>query len=254
MVPWSQLYGANFNGAPPGTRTLALTFDYGPNDPYTAQLLEVLDRHGVKATFFLLGQFVSERPELARAVAEAGHAIGSHGYTHRNLIFLSPTQLRQQLEERRGQLNRLRASGLNCFVRRSAGGVRERFPWCVSSAWCRSCGASLAKTGAPHRTKASSTRGFAVSRAEIHPAARRRTPAYGNRSLALCTRHRRDRAALQGRGLRIPYRAANDGSRVGVTFLDLKIRMRHPDRSETEWRDLVSLAWCPRFRATNKLF
>ena len=36
MVPWSQLYGANFNGAPPGTRTLALTYDDGPNDPYTA--------------------------------------------------------------------------------------------------------------------------------------------------------------------------------------------------------------------------
>ena len=65
MVPWSQLYGANFSGAPPGARTLALTYDDGPNDPYTGRLLEVLDRHHVKATFFLLGQFVSERPELA---------------------------------------------------------------------------------------------------------------------------------------------------------------------------------------------
>ena len=99
MVPWSQFYGANFNGAAPGTRTLALTYDDGPNDPYTGQLLEVLAKHGVKATFFLLGQFVSERPALARAVAEAGHAIGSHCYTHQNLIFLSPAQLRQQLEK-----------------------------------------------------------------------------------------------------------------------------------------------------------
>jgi len=97
MVPWSQLYGANFSGAPPGARTLALTYDDGPNDPYTGRLLEVLERHHVKATFFLLGQFVSERPELARAVAQAGHAIGSHGYHHRNLIFLSAAQLRQQL-------------------------------------------------------------------------------------------------------------------------------------------------------------
>jgi peptidoglycan/xylan/chitin deacetylase (PgdA/CDA1 family) len=99
MVPWSQFYGANFNGAAPGTRTLALTYDDGPNDPYTGQLLEVLAKHGVKATFFLLGQFVSERPALARAVAEAGHAIGSHCYTHQNLIFLSSAQLRQQLEK-----------------------------------------------------------------------------------------------------------------------------------------------------------
>jgi peptidoglycan/xylan/chitin deacetylase (PgdA/CDA1 family) len=98
MVPRSQLYGANFNGAPPGTRTLALTYDDGPNDPYTGQLLEVLNKHGVKATFFLLGQFVSARPELARAVVEAGHAVGSHGYTHRNLIFVSSAELRRQLE------------------------------------------------------------------------------------------------------------------------------------------------------------
>ena len=98
MLPGSQLYGASFNGAPAGTRSLALTYDDGPNDPYTGQLLEVLERHGVKATFFLLGQFVSARPELARAVVEAGQAIGSHGYNHHNLIFLSPTQLRQQLE------------------------------------------------------------------------------------------------------------------------------------------------------------
>ncbi len=98
MLPRSQLYGASFHGAAPGSRRLAFTFDDGPNDRYTSQLLEVLARHEVKATFFLLGRYVEARPELARAVAEAGHAIGNHGYSHRNLIFLSDNETRQELK------------------------------------------------------------------------------------------------------------------------------------------------------------
>jgi peptidoglycan/xylan/chitin deacetylase (PgdA/CDA1 family) len=97
MLPRSQLYGASFSGAAPGSRWLALTYDDGPNDGSTPQLLEVLAGHEVKATFFLLGRYVEARPELARAMAEAGHAIGNHGYSHRNLIFLSSSETRREL-------------------------------------------------------------------------------------------------------------------------------------------------------------
>ncbi len=58
MVPWSQLYGENFNGIKEGLKILALTYDDGPNDPWTMKLLEVLDRQQVQATFFMLGQYV----------------------------------------------------------------------------------------------------------------------------------------------------------------------------------------------------
>jgi len=61
-------------------------------------LLEVLARHGVKATFFMLGRFVDERPQIARKVAESGHAIGNHTWDHPNLIFASETELRRQIE------------------------------------------------------------------------------------------------------------------------------------------------------------
>jgi peptidoglycan/xylan/chitin deacetylase (PgdA/CDA1 family) len=97
MLPRSQLYGASFNGDAPGSRRLALTYDDGPNDAHTSQLLEVLARHEVKATFFLLGRHVEARPEIARAVAEAGHTVGNHGYSHRNLIFLSSSDTRREL-------------------------------------------------------------------------------------------------------------------------------------------------------------
>jgi peptidoglycan-N-acetylglucosamine deacetylase len=99
MAPWSQLYGQNFNGLPRGTRKLALTYDDGPNDPYTQQLMEVLARHNVRATFFLLGQFVRKRPEVVREMVAAGHAVGNHTYSHPNLIFVSQAELRQQIEQ-----------------------------------------------------------------------------------------------------------------------------------------------------------
>src|SRR5579862_7118960 len=97
MSPTSQLYGQTFIGLDPGSRQLALTYDDGPNDPYTWHMLEVLERHRVKATFFLIGQYVQQKPEIARAVVAAGHAIGSHTWSHPNLIFQQVTELRRQL-------------------------------------------------------------------------------------------------------------------------------------------------------------
>jgi peptidoglycan/xylan/chitin deacetylase (PgdA/CDA1 family) len=99
MVPWSQLYGSNFSGVKEGLKVLALTYDDGPNDPWTMKLLEVLAKHQAPATFFMLGKYVRQHPEIALAVAQAGHAIGNHSYSHPNLIFSSETKLRQELED-----------------------------------------------------------------------------------------------------------------------------------------------------------
>lgn len=99
MSPTGQWYGRTFTGLPRGSKKLALTFDDGPNDPYTPQLLEVLARHNVKATFFMLGQYVQARPDLARMVAEAGHVIGNHTFSHPNLIFLPRNQAKREIED-----------------------------------------------------------------------------------------------------------------------------------------------------------
>jgi peptidoglycan/xylan/chitin deacetylase (PgdA/CDA1 family) len=99
MSPASQLYGRTFTGLPAGTRKLALTFDDGPNDPWTLRLLDVLARHNARATFFMIGRYVQQRPEIARLVAEAGHEIGNHTFTHPNLIFSSPARLRGELAQ-----------------------------------------------------------------------------------------------------------------------------------------------------------
>jgi len=97
MAPESQLYGRTLtHGSDPGQ--MALTYDDGPNDPDTLRLLEVLAEHRATATFFLIGKYVRRRPDIARAIRAAGHAIGNHTESHPNLIFVSAPRLRQELE------------------------------------------------------------------------------------------------------------------------------------------------------------
>lgn len=103
MAPTSQLYGRTVtHGSDPGQ--MALTFDDGPNDPHTMHLLDVLARHNAKATFFLIGRYVRQRPEIARAVLAAGHEIGNHTYSHPNLALVSGRRLRQELGDCRKAL------------------------------------------------------------------------------------------------------------------------------------------------------
>jgi peptidoglycan-N-acetylglucosamine deacetylase len=98
MAPRSQLYGRTLtHGSDPGQ--LALTYDDGPNHPHTQRLLDVLAQYNARATFFLIGKYVRQRPEIARAVQAAGHEIGNHTYSHPNLIFVSAARLRQELED-----------------------------------------------------------------------------------------------------------------------------------------------------------
>jgi len=99
MSPTGQWYGRTFTGLKPGTRQLALTYDDGPNDPHTFRLLEVLARHNVRATFFLIGRYVNWRPDIARELVRAGHVVGNHTWSHPNLIFTSPLQTRLQLQD-----------------------------------------------------------------------------------------------------------------------------------------------------------
>jgi len=99
MAPTGQWFGPTFTGIPAGSRKLALTYDDGPNDPHTLRLLEILSKHGVRATFFLIGRYARQRPDIAREIAQAGHAIGNHTFSHPNLICASAAQVRAELQE-----------------------------------------------------------------------------------------------------------------------------------------------------------
>jgi peptidoglycan-N-acetylglucosamine deacetylase len=97
MTPTGQWYGRTFTGVARGARQLALTFDDGPNDPHTLRLLEVLERHRARATFFLIGRFVQQRPDIVGEIIKAGHALGNHTFTHPLLIFKPEPEIRREL-------------------------------------------------------------------------------------------------------------------------------------------------------------
>jgi peptidoglycan/xylan/chitin deacetylase (PgdA/CDA1 family) len=99
MAPSAQGYGRTFASGPRGSKRIALTYDDGPNDPHTYRLLEVLEKHGVRATFFLIGRHVEQRPAIVREIVKGGHAIGNHTFTHPNLAVASVVQNRIQMEE-----------------------------------------------------------------------------------------------------------------------------------------------------------
>lgn len=99
MAPWAQGFGASFVGGAPALKQIALTYDDGPNDPHTLKLMDVLEKDGVRATFFLIGRYVDRRPDIVRDLLQAGHVLGNHTYTHPHLALSGAVQTRIQLEE-----------------------------------------------------------------------------------------------------------------------------------------------------------
>jgi len=85
---------------------VALTFDDGPDIRSTPAVLDGLDRHGWKATFFMLGTMVDADPGLAKEVADRGHEVAVHGYTHQSHLRRTPSDLRADIARAASAINR----------------------------------------------------------------------------------------------------------------------------------------------------
>lgn len=77
---------------------VSLTFDDGPNPEFTTQVLDVLNQYQIKGTFFVMGAYVDEYPEIARRIVDEGHIIANHTYNHFDLAKLSDEEVLQQIE------------------------------------------------------------------------------------------------------------------------------------------------------------
>ena len=100
-------FGRNIVRLNTDQRIVALTYDDGPNPPYTDQLLDVLAKHDVKATFFMIGNRIEKHPETVNRVIAEGHQIGNHSYSHPLLGFLPPPYVRREIERTDDLLQRL---------------------------------------------------------------------------------------------------------------------------------------------------
>jgi peptidoglycan/xylan/chitin deacetylase (PgdA/CDA1 family) len=98
MGPTAQWYGRTFVGLPRGAKEIALTYDDGPNDPCTFHLLDVLAKHDVRATFFMIGRYAEKHQDIAQQVVKAGHIVGNHTFTHPALALQSVAKIKSELE------------------------------------------------------------------------------------------------------------------------------------------------------------
>ena len=114
MWPTSQIFGPTLV-APARPGEIALTFDDGPNHVWTPQLLDILSRHGVKATFFFIGKYAKATPHLVRHAADAGHAIGNHTWSHPNLALMAPARVREELRTAREALEQIIGRPVHLF-------------------------------------------------------------------------------------------------------------------------------------------
>jgi peptidoglycan/xylan/chitin deacetylase (PgdA/CDA1 family) len=78
-------------------RVAALTFDDGPDPRHTPEVLDILAREGVSATFFLIGRRTVESPELARRIVDEGHELGNHTWSHRSLWTCGPRETEREI-------------------------------------------------------------------------------------------------------------------------------------------------------------
>lgn len=104
---------------------IALTFDDGPHPYFTDRLLGLLRHLQVRATFFVVGRLVMEYPQLAQEIHLAGHEMGSHTFTHRNLSRLRDTEVLRELAVTRGMLEEI-TGGRSLYFRPPGGQYSSR--------------------------------------------------------------------------------------------------------------------------------
>ncbi|HSQ36970.1 MAG TPA: polysaccharide deacetylase family protein, partial [Acidimicrobiia bacterium] len=109
----------------PGPTQVALTFDDGPSPAYTAQILTILERYGVPATFFVIGRQASENPALLQRMAAGGHSVQNHTYSHYWLTRYSDGTIYDQLARGNQVIAGATGESPHCF-RPPFGAVNDR--------------------------------------------------------------------------------------------------------------------------------
>ncbi|MBA4327454.1 MAG: polysaccharide deacetylase family protein [Polaromonas sp.] len=129
LLPRSHWLGANWTRLPAAAAArgeVALTIDDGPDPVVTPAVLDLLDRHGAKATFFCVGRQAALHPEICRDILRRGHRIENHSQLHRhNFSLLGPAGFRRELEAAQATLTAITGDRPQFF--RAPAGLRNPF-------------------------------------------------------------------------------------------------------------------------------
>jgi peptidoglycan/xylan/chitin deacetylase (PgdA/CDA1 family) len=122
-APGNQLFGQTLVAGSPTEREVALTFDDGPNPPYTDRILDVLKAERAHATFFVVGRAAAAYPATLRRIVREGHAIGNHTWDHKHMIVESTATMRSELLRTDAVIARI--TGIHTTLMRPPFGARD---------------------------------------------------------------------------------------------------------------------------------
>ncbi|HYK54162.1 MAG TPA: polysaccharide deacetylase family protein [Candidatus Eremiobacteraceae bacterium] len=113
--PKNQLWGPTVTSEPVHTKVVALTFDDGPNPPYTDRIIDYLHTEHVPATFFVVGLAVQAHPDVVRRELADGNAIGNHTWDHAHLVLLSRTHIERELTTTEDEIQKVTGEHTQLF-------------------------------------------------------------------------------------------------------------------------------------------
>jgi peptidoglycan/xylan/chitin deacetylase (PgdA/CDA1 family) len=122
-APPNQMFGSTVTQVALSQKVVALTFDDGPNPPFTDQIVDYLHRAHVRATFFVVGKAVLAHPETVRTEVLDGDAIGNHTWDHAHLVLLSRAHVERELDDTEAAI--VRATGVRPTLFRPPFGARD---------------------------------------------------------------------------------------------------------------------------------
>ena len=121
--PKNQIWGTTVTSEPLKQKVVALTFDDGPNPPYTDQIVEYLHAQRVPATFFDVGIAVEAHPESARREVAYGNAIGNHTWDHAHLVLLTHEHIAREMTMAEDEIEKV--TGVRTHLFRPPFGARD---------------------------------------------------------------------------------------------------------------------------------